>query len=161
VRVRDHGAKKLIARVKKGSPQLKVGILGDQAAAAHKDADGATVGEVGEAHEFGLGNVPERSFIRAYVDENKARLAEMTRRAGVAVAQGKLTAEQAMNLIGFQVVGEIQQRMARGIAPALSANYLPRKLAKYPGATLPLIASGQLRSAITHVTVPAGKGARP
>jgi hypothetical protein len=155
--VRDRGAKKLIARVKKGSPQLKVGILGDQAAAAHKDADGATVGEVGEAHEFGLGNVPERSFIRAYVDENKARLAELTKRVATAVAQGKMSAEQGMNLLGFQVVGEIQQRMARGIPPALSANYLPRKLRKYPGASLPLIASGQLRSAITHVVAPAGQ----
>src|SRR5262245_20440620 len=51
---------------------LKVGILEAEAAEEHEDADGATVGEIAEIHEFGLG-VPQRSFLRGWVDEDKAQ----------------------------------------------------------------------------------------
>lgn len=150
VRDVDRGAKALLKRVKARQPTLRVGVFGDKAAHRAIGGKGVTVGDLATAHEFTIPGGHGRSFIRAYVEENQSRIAEMMRRAGAQVAAGKLTAEQALNLVGFQIVGEIQQRMARGIPPALSANYLPRKLAKYPGATTPLIASGQLRSSITH-----------
>jgi len=153
---RDNGAKALIKLTKgKNQPRLKVGAIGDAAAAKHKDGNGATVGEIITAHEFGLGNVPERSIIRAYVDENRPRIAEMVKRVGVQTALGKISAVAGLKLIGFKIVGEIQARMAEGIPPPLSPEYLKKKLAKYPGAATPLIASGQSRSAITHVVTDA------
>lgn len=133
---------------------LRVGLVGEAAAARHLDSD-LTVGQVGESHEFGLGNLPERSWLRGYVDANSARIAVMVARAGESVVKGRHTPEQALNLLGFQIVGEIQSTFGQGLAP-LSPNYLPRKLAKFPGATIPLVASGQLRASITHVVVDKG-----
>lgn len=49
---------------------------------------------------------------------------------------------------GQYVAGLMRQRISAGISPALSPRYLKRKLARYPGATTPLIASGQLWASI-------------
>ncbi len=151
---RDNGAKALIKRTSARGPQLVVGLVGDTAAQAATDGNGLTVGDVGNAHEFGLGNVPIRSFIRAPVDANAAQIQADLRTAAKAVKDGRFTQEQALNLLGFRIVGLIQETMANGVPPPLSANYLPRKLRRYPGATTPLIASGQLRGAVTHLLRP-------
>lgn len=148
---RDRGAKRLLHLGKRNNKvRLRVGIQGEAAAQRAIDADGLTVGDLGSIHEFGLGTAPERSFIRNYYDENRGRVKEMMARVAKAEFEGKLTREQGLNLVGLKIVGEIKGRMAEGIPPPLSKNYLPRKLRKYPGATNPLIASGQLRQAITH-----------
>ncbi len=153
----DRGAKALLQRVSKartqGGLELRVGLIGDAAAEKAVDGNGLTVAQVGNAHEFGLGP-PMRSFIRAPVDANAAQIRRDLATAARAVKDGRVTQEQGLNLLGFRIVGLIQQTMADGIAPALSPGYLPRKLRKYPGATTPLIASGQLRSAVTHKVSP-------
>ena len=146
---RDRGAKALIKRTEKGGPALVVGLVGDAAAQKAIDGKGLTVGDLGNAHEFGLGP-PERSFIRAPIDGATPQIQADLRTAAKAVKEGRFTRERALDLLGFRIVGLIQETMAGGIPPPLSANYLPRKLAKYPGATTPLIASGQLRGAVTH-----------
>lgn len=150
VAVKDRGARKLIGAVDAPALKVKVGIFGDAAAARAVGGDGATVGQIADAHELGLGNVPERSFIRAYADANKDRINAMIKRAAAAVAKGQFSPEKAADLLGLQVVGEIKDRIADGIPPPLSPNYLPRKLAKHPGASTPLIASGQMRQAVAH-----------
>lgn len=147
---RDNGAKALIGRVTPKGPALVVGLVGDAAAQKAVDGAGLTVGDVGNAHEFGLGTVPQRSFIRAPIDAAADQIQGDLRTAARAVMQGRFDKRQALNLLGFRIVGLLQQTVADGVPPPLSANYLPRKLRKYPGATTPLIASGQLRGAITH-----------
>ncbi len=144
----DKGLKALLRRL---GPQasLKVGIYGDAAAQRATDGHGASVGDIASAHEFGIVD-PPRSFIRATVEEQADSIVAGIRKTAVAVVKGTSSARDGLNLIGFAIAGKMKSRIAGGIPPALSENYLPRKLAKYPGANVPLIASGQMRGSITH-----------
>ena len=74
---RDNGARRLLEQIRaiKGAA-VDVGVLGQKAA---EDHGGLTVGDVATFHEFGLG-VPERSFVRNYVDRSRRYLAELAAR---------------------------------------------------------------------------------
>lgn len=106
-----------------------------------------TIGEIGEIHEFGLGNNPMRSWLRAYVDENKGPISDRVRRVAHAVEAGEITVEQGLHQLGLSIVGGIRKRIAAGIAPPVTAATQKRKGA---GKTTALINTGQFRSSITH-----------
>ncbi len=116
-----------------------------RAALERKTQSSITIGEIGEIHEFGLGNNPVRSWLRATIDSNRAGIAERIRRVGEKVVQGSMTKEQGLGLVGLAVVGMIQRRIAAGIEPQVTARTQARK---GPDKTVPLINSGQFRASI-------------
>jgi hypothetical protein len=138
---KDRGAKELLRRLAKRTT-VRVGVIGSEAAKEH--GEGATNVDVATFHEFGLG-VPRRSFIADYVDENNTDIAEKIRKTGKLIIKRELTPEQAFGRLGLYIQGEIQQRIADGIAPPLSEMTIERK-----GSSTPLIDTGQLRSSITY-----------
>lgn len=152
VRDVDHGAKELRGRLRRGVPRGRVGVYGDKASAAAKDAPGRTVGEIAAAHEFGLGAVPMRSWLRGTMDQRRSQISSALAEIVIAVISRKRgapnVAAEKMAQLTQAAAGWCRERIAAGIAPALSERYLPRKLRKYPGATTPLIASGQMRQSI-------------
>ena len=161
----DHGAAALLARAREFTAGLRVrvGVLDDGAkrdkaprgarskkarvrakAAARSQRQRLSLLEVAVVHEFGAGHVPQRSFIRATIDEKRSEIeAEMTNLAR-GVVSGKLDGRTALDLLGQKVAGWCQARIAAGIAPALKPATIKRK-----GSSTPLINTGQLRSAIT------------
>lgn len=150
VRVVDRGADALVARVRAlraSSASVRVGILSD---APKKEREGATgkysLLEVAAVHEFGApaAGIPQRSFIRATVDEHAADIARMERVMLAKVVAGEIALKPALDAIGAKVAGWCQQRIAAGIAPALS----PATVAKKKSST-PLVDTGQLRSSLT------------
>lgn len=147
VRDRDRGAKALLKRFRTASEKpatVKIGVLEAEGAVEHGD-EGPTVAEIATYNEFGLG-VPERSFIRAYVDENEAVLQERMRKIAQAIKDGKIaTPEQGLERFGLLVVGEIQSRISDGIEPPNAESTIARK-----GSSTPLIAGGLLRTSVTH-----------
>jgi hypothetical protein len=151
----DHGAKALLRRLKKKPLTVKIGVFGDAGAAAAIDGKGLTVGELASMHEFHIPKGAPRAPLRTTIDAHASEIQTAIKRGAHAVFEGKATPEQVLNLIGFKVVGWVQQAIADGLAPPLSPAYVPRKLRKYPGATVPLIASGQLRRSYTHAVIPA------
>ncbi len=152
----DHGAKVLKARLRRELPRAVVGVYGEKASAKHEG--GRTNGEIAAAHEFGLGTVPMRSWLRGTMDEHRAQITAALQAICVATIKGKADAPQMMAQLAQAAAGWCKERIASGIAPELSPNYLPRKLAKHPGATTPLIASGQMRQSIAGELVPAKGG---
>lgn len=163
VRERDNGANALLRRMREQAT-VKVGVIGDEAEASKKVKvrgkpkgrgkkgkfkvilTGNTVVEIATIHEFGIG-VPERSFIRAFVDENEALIKKKIRTLGKKVVKGTLSSKQALDILGVWLTGKIQSRIAKGIPPALAQATIDRK-----GSSKPLINTGQLRSSITHET---------
>lgn len=146
VAIKDRGYRRLmrdVSKVYKTPPYVEVGVFGPAAQA--DGGDGLTVGEIADVHEFGRGNNPERSWLRAYVDGNRHRIDAMIRRVAEAVVQRKMTAEQGFELLGLQMVGEIKARIQSGISPALSAAYAKRKGADK---STPLIRTGQFIGSI-------------
>ena len=159
----DHGAAALIARVRALTEgvRVRVGVLDDSPkreprgarskrsrtrakAAARSQRQRLSLLEVAVVHEFGAGPVPQRSFIRATIDERRADIEAELANLARGVASGRLDARQALDLLGAKVAGWCQSRIAAGIAPALKAATVRRK-----GSSTPLVDTGQLRSSIT------------
>lgn len=150
----DRGAHKrvenIVAGLGHGGRGLLVGIQGDKAGEQHKDphtgetTGDLTVGLVSAFHEFGLG-VPERSWLRGWVDANKTFINDLLRRGARQIILGK-DPDQIAGAIGVAFVASIQQRIVAGIAPPLDAATVKAK-----GSSTPLIDTGQLKSAITFV----------
>ena len=69
VRDIDRGYKGLLRSVLRATPAITVGVHGDEGGAGTES--GATVADVASVHRFGLGNHPQRSFIRAWFDAEK------------------------------------------------------------------------------------------
>lgn len=147
----DRGYRNALRAVRKMSraSSVVVGVQGDEAVAAKSvrdDDDSAqTVGEVAAAHELGLG-VPERSWLRGWVDENERMIRDDLARVAREAMIGTRSVDDGMELLGLRYVGLIQARIAAGIPPELHLSTVARK-----GSAIPLIDTGQLRSAITAV----------
>lgn len=121
---------------------VEVGVLGEKAAEAAESGEGLTVSDVATINEFGLG-VPQRSFIRGYVDERRKDVLALLGRMATAVAAGKITAQVGYEALGLKIAANIQERISAGIEPANAPATIARK-----GSSKPLINTGQLRSAI-------------
>lgn len=149
VRVRDRGASRVVREIKaRGTSGVEVGVLGTKGAAAHRGSDeGITVAEIAEIHEFGLG-VPERSWLRAWVDENESKIKARIRKETQAMIREKRPRAQVIARIGVWIQGEIQQRIADGIPPENAETTIQRK-----GSSTPLIDQGQMRQSITYRVV--------
>lgn len=147
VRDQDRGAREVVRRMADAGKQVvKVGIFGDAASETKEGRDEtglATNVEVASFHEFGLGNNPERSFIRATVDDSLEEIKELQRKVGKGILQRRFSEAQGLGIIGAFVQAEIQKRIQAGIPPDLTDATKDRK-----GSSTPLIDTGQLIQSI-------------
>lgn len=143
--VKDRGASRLLEGVKEANFRIRLGVVGKDAGKAHEGTT-MTIAQLAEIHELGLG-VPERSFLRAWAEQNEAQIEADLRQAMKRILQGRLTPAQAAQLIGVRFVGQLQQFIADGkVQPPLSPSTVAQK-----GSSVPLIDTGQLRSAISFL----------
>jgi phage gpG-like protein len=148
----DRGAQAMVSRLRalaQSTRRVKVGILGDSPKKAREGATGKlSLLEVAALHEFGApeAGIPQRSFIRATIDEKRVDIERLQFALAKRVALGEITEEQALQMIGAKVAGWVKTRIAEGIAPALAPATVAKKKSSKP-----LVDTGQLRSSITHV----------
>lgn len=122
---------------KASDPHVAVGLRGNgPAGQTHGSAD-KTVAEIGSIHEFGIGNMPERSFIREPFDGNLNSYITLTQDLSRRVATGKLSLRNALGLLGAKAVGDVQAKMVAGIAPD-----------RADGTVAQLIDTGQMRDSV-------------
>lgn len=140
----DKGFHAFLERAREAAKGAGVSVGVHAAEGAEAEEGGLTVLDVAIFNEFGLG-VPERSFLRAWIDENEAQNSELLRRAAKMALKGDKTLHEALELLGMKFAGGIQQRIAQGISPANAPATIAKK-----GSDKPLIDTGQLRQAITH-----------
>ena len=146
VRVTDRGANAVV-RALAGASRIRIGVLGSETY-----PDGTSVAEVGEMHEFGLG-VPQRSWLRDFVDVNDGLIKADFRSIARAVEARRGTLLAGLTQLGAKIVAGIQVRIANQIPPALAESTLLRRR---HGGTVPLIDTGQLRSSISFVVESGG-----
>lgn len=109
--------------------------------------DGVSVMVVGAIHEYGAGNVPERSFLRAPFLTQQGYVREQIIKEWASVMQGKSDASRALGRLG--VIGTNLAKGAftsngYGTWPAIKASTIKAK-----GSSRTLIDTGTLRNAIT------------
>lgn len=145
---KNRGYKELLHRMSLAgirSKRVAVGVLGAKASASH--GGGMTNVDVATIHEFGApgANIPERSFIRAGVDEKLITIRKTMVRLSKSYITGKVDLDQTLGIIGQQVVGVIQAKIASNVPPPLAAETIRRKRSSRA-----LIDTGQLRQSISY-----------
>lgn len=144
IRDTDKGYRKVIAQVGKISRGYSavIGVFGEGSAKEH-GSDGISLGELAFIHEMGLG-VPQRSWLRSWVDSQKARIDSDLRK----IADQGLRGEdlgRALSRLAARYAAEVQAWISGGnVEPPLADSTIERK-----GSSVPLIDTGQLRSGIT------------
>lgn len=156
--------------------ELRVGIF-----ESAKYKDGTPIAGVAAVQELGSPKmgIPPRPFFRTTAEEKREEWKDLFRRAAVAVLEGKLTSEDALDRIGLQVAGQVRAKIETINTPALSPVTLHlRKLKQQGGedfevtgamvnsakqkaakgealdisgvSTKPLVEDGIMKEAITH-----------
>lgn len=144
-RITDRGRKALAqfgARLSHGS-NFAVGVPEKKGTKQHGDSE-FTIAEVALVNEYGLG-VPERSFLRSFVEENREMIDEDFRKATAAVLRLQMSFEQAANILGVKYAAMIQKRITTHIPPPNAPSTVAAK-----GSSTPLIDTGILRASITY-----------
>lgn len=96
-------------------------------------------------HEFGLGDMPQRSFLRSAYDENLPMIDKMIQRVANGAVFG-LGTNAALNRLGNVVQGMVQRKIVDGpFVPNSPATIKRKKSSK------PLIDTGHLRQSIRYV----------
>lgn len=91
-------------------------------------------------------NIPERSFLRVPLRQNQDNIKKGFRALSRRVARGEITLTQMLDQIGAKAAGYCKKAISDGIDPANSPSTVLQK-----GSATPLIDTGALRQAITHV----------
>ena len=144
VRIRDSdpGFKKAIARFGKGTSVAKIGLFSDK-----HDSELLLYGSVNEfgTDRAGIGNttvIPERSFLRATVDQNKRKIIAIINKGKEDIVAGRRSKEEVLTEVGFFV----EKRISSGIAPSNKPSTIRAK-----GSSTTLIDSGRLRQSIINI----------
>lgn len=100
---------------------------------------------IAAVHEFGLGGMPQRSFLRSAYDENLPVIDKMIQRVANGAVFG-LGTNAALNQLGNVVQGMVQRKIVDGpFVPNSPATIKRKKSSK------PLIDTGHLRQSIRYV----------
>ncbi len=132
---------KEIAKAKRAS--VDVGVL--DASGAYPGS--ATVVEVAATHEFGLGNVPARSFLRVPFNKNQKQLETFTQKQYANVFDGRSSTRVAIGKVGAFATNISKKAFTTNGFGTWKPLTEETVLAK--GSSKPLIDTGILRRSIT------------
>ncbi|MCX2589718.1 MULTISPECIES: hypothetical protein [Proteus] len=138
------GLKALEARIRAmGKRKVVVGV---PAATNNLRNDELSNATIAAAHEFGVpGHIPERSFLRSTLNENKDNATKLLiKEIKADISQGEFS-ERPFAILGEKLVGEVKRKIQSGINPALDPKTVKRK-----GSSKPLIDTGNLLQSITY-----------
>lgn len=145
---KDLGFKKIREELRKleDKPFVKVGLPAEKSKTnkvrGFETGEQFTNLDIGFVQEFGTedGSVPERSHIRAAFDQNKKKLEKLTDQLVGKIYDGKMTVEDALDILGLSKVTNIQKLIRSGLSPGL----------KFRSGT-PLLDTGQYLAAMTFI----------
>lgn len=123
-------------------PALKVGVTAEKGSKKHPNAD-TTVAQIGLYNEVGTMDIPARSFLRSWLDENTDKIATHVQADVLTLANSTAPASEKIAKRGAEYIKQIKKRIKAGIKPANS----PTTLALKKGTT-PLIDTTTLINAI-------------
>lgn len=134
------GLRKLRARFREMNERaVKVGVVG---------GDSSDLAVVAAANEFGTDKIPERSFMRSTLRENTDKYNKGLQRGLEAVLDDKISAKQALDLVGIEVVKDVQAKIVELDSPANAEATIEKK-----GSSNPLVDTGRLLQSIKHEVV--------
>jgi hypothetical protein len=138
---------------------VRVGVLQSKGGGETYD-EGLTLVEIAAIHEFGseAAGVPERSFIRATINQKRTEIIRLQTKLARQIIVGKMEPETALGILGTFVAAEIRRTIVekRTEGPEDQANAPSTIAAK--GSTTPLVDTGRLLNAVQWEVVARGGG---
>lgn len=134
---------KIQKRIKKAK-KATAARVGFPKAEPHAESEGETIPEIAFKHEFGEGRVPERSFMRTTLFENKAEITKMLSIEGKAVVNGQANIQTALGKVGLKTADLMKVTLIKLKDPPNSPYTIAKK-----GSSNPLIDTGQMVNSIT------------
>ena len=138
VRDSDPGFKKLIKRMT-GPKRVDVGVFADQ---------GSDLVIKAASNEFGTSTIPERSHLRAGIDEGKRQIESFVAGSFNRIFAGKSKKADEIGRLGLLGTALVVKKIDKGPFKANKPKTVQRK-----GSSKPLIDTGRLRQAYTHRVV--------
>lgn len=108
---------------------------------------GLPLSEVGAVHEFGVGNIPERSFLRGTLRNKRDEIRQAMKVIAQKAANGEDT-NALMEQLALFSQGLVQDYMADG-----DSNFVPLSSPREDGSSNPLNDTGALRQGVIGVVV--------
>ena len=91
--------------------------------------------------------VPERPFLDNAIRDNRAKYGRMMRAASVGIINGSSSVTSVMRKIGIEATGDIQDEIVNLRTPENAPSTVKQKKSSNP-----LVASGEMKGAVTHQT---------
>lgn len=178
---KDHGFARIMATMQEqaGTAYVKCGILGagdDTRGGLHIPGEKLTVAEYAVVNEFGTidGKIPARSFVRSTYDRMRPELESDSAKLAGKVIDGRLTTEQALNVLGAKLASGMHSTITdgAGVPPPNAPSVMARKikagqwnkggLAQAAGwGVRPLVNTGRLLNSISWGVFTSRAGRRP
>lgn len=150
VTIKDKGMDDLMARVRSIAAEsaAEIGII---------EAEDPETAMIARAHELGLGNVPQRSFLRRTIEAGRRRYPNMCKQAFARVLDGSWSMDQALRAVGEEIASDVKVTIMKGVEPVLQGRTVRRKTKLgLPRPKTPLYATGKMYEAIKMRIAKAG-----
>lgn len=143
---RDIGLAKLLEDLTDENDAVDIGLLADE---------DEQLLVIAGANEFGTrdGHIPERSFIRAGVDENEAQINAAADRLWKMVIDGRITKAVALAKMGEIIQRHVQRKITTLRTPINELSTIRKKKSSNP-----LIDTGRMRASIRWVLAKSSDG---
>ncbi len=125
---KDHGFRAFFRRaieIKAG--RVKVGVLADDSKGGQERDGGLSNAELAVIQHFGTKTIPPRPFLYQAFDKHRTELIELGGRLIDGVLGGKLTTQQALNMMGGKLAAEAKATITAGMAPPLARSTLMKR----------------------------------
>ena len=141
----EKGLKALAARLKAGEFYVKVGVPDDPAVnEAGEPSKEVTLGDTARWLEFGTDTAPERPIFRNGIRKNIKEFQRLGRVNLMLIAQGQMTTDRALGLIGATAAGRIKQEFGSSDLAPNKQSTIDRKGSSKPG-----IDTAQTKNSVT------------
>lgn len=139
----------LVRRIEAGKATVSIGVHAEDASRVDPGS-GLTNVQLAHIHEYGTEHLPARSFVRAPLRENKQKYKALGATLMRKYVKGEVrTLQAAIMPLGVMMLGDMQARLLRGIAPPLMHDTVEGKKRKgYPRPHVALYATGSLYASI-------------
>lgn len=119
-----------------------------------KYEDGTPVALAAATQEFGSAarGIPPRSFIRPAINEGRAEWSAAAQSGFIAVANGRYTALNVIDLIGNAAAGLVRQKISELNSPPLDPVTIAARKRKGITGTKPLVATTLMLTTLTSKT---------
>ncbi len=110
-----------------------------------KYPEGTNIASIAFFNEFGTKNIPERSFIRAWIDKNKAKIRNFKIKLLDMLYKRRIDAKMALKLLGEFAQNGIKEEIIDIQTPGNAPSTIAKK-----GSSNPLIDTGRMLNSVRH-----------